>query len=137
MSNEHYLIVSYFLVAVVSLCLGAAVYRVLRTPFAAIAEAATGKLGSRSLTRALAVFMTLAAVVGFLSVSYTQRACTKSYEQIVRDRDLLVRINQEQLQQTSDWIVSAVFLWCVVALLCLLAWRRSRATDRAGPSVRE
>ena len=29
MSNEHYLIVSYFLVAFVSLCLGAVAYRAL------------------------------------------------------------------------------------------------------------
>lgn len=32
-SNEHYLIVSYFLVGMVSMCLGIAVHRVLRTPF--------------------------------------------------------------------------------------------------------
>lgn len=126
MSNEHYLIVSYFLVGLVSVCLGIAVYRVLRAPFAAIAEAATGRLRSRVLTRALGVFMTLAAVLGFLSVSYTERSCM-SYEQIVKNRDYLVQINQRQLQRTGDWIVSAVFLWCVVVLICVVALHSTQA----------
>jgi hypothetical protein len=125
-SNEHYLIVSYFLVGLVSLCLGVAVYRVLRAPFAATAEAVIGKLRSQVLTRALGVFMTLAAVLGFLSVSYNERGCV-SYEQIVKNRDFLVRTNQEQFQRTGNWIVSAVFLWCVVVLICLLAARSARS----------
>jgi hypothetical protein len=128
-SNEHYLIVSYFVVGLVSLCLGIAVYRVLRAPFAAIAEAATGRLRSRLLTRALGVFMTLAAVLGFLSVSYTEKGC-RSYEAIVKDRAYLVQTNQQQLQRTGDWIVSAVFLWCIVVLICLLALRSPTANHR-------
>lgn len=129
MSNEHYLIVSYFVVGLVSLCLGIAVYRVLRAPFATIAEAATGRLRSRLLTRALGVFMTLAAVLGFLSVSYTEKGC-RSYEAIVKDRAYLVQTNQQQLQRTGDWIVSAVFLWCIVVLICLLALRSPTANHR-------
>ncbi len=126
MSNEHYLIVSYFVVGLVSLCLGIAVYRVLRTPFAAIAEAVAGRFRSRVLTRLLAVSMTLAAVLGFLSVSYNQKGCV-SYEQVIKNRDSLVHTNQEQLQKTSDWVVSAVFLWCVVVLTCLIALHPTRS----------
>ena len=126
MSNEHYLIVSYFLVGLVSLCLGIAVYRVLRTPFAAIAEAATGRLRSRVLTRALGFCMTLAAVLGFLSVSYNQRGCV-SYEQVIKNRYSLVQNSKEQLQGTGEWIVSAVFLWCIVVLICLVVLRTAQA----------
>ena len=132
MSNEHYLIVSYFLVGLVSLCFGVAVYRVLRTPFAAIAEAVAGRFRSRVLTRSLAASMTLAAVLGFLSVSYTQKGC-RSYEQVVKDRDYLVQTNQRQLQSTSDWVVSAVFLWCVVVLICLIALRRTQSNHHDEP----
>lgn len=126
MSNERYLIVSYFLVGVVSLCLGIVTYRVLRSPFAAIAEAATGRLRSRALTRALGIFMTLSAVLGFLSVSYNQRGCV-SYEQVIKNRYLLEQNNKEQLQATANWIVAAVFLWCIVVLICVLAWRCANA----------
>jgi hypothetical protein len=125
-SNEHYLIVSYFLVGLVSLCLGIAVYRVLRTPFAAIAEAATGRLRSRVLTRAFGVFMTLAATLGFLSVSYNQRGCV-SYERVIQNRYFLEQNSKEQLQKTADWIVAAIFFWCVVVLICLVALRRAQA----------
>jgi hypothetical protein len=128
-SNEHYLIVSYFGVGLVSLCLGIVVYRVLRGPFAAIAEAAIGRLRSRVLTRALGAFMTLAAALGFLSVTYTEKGCV-NYEQVVKNRDYLIRANQQQLHRSGDWIVSAVFLWCVVVLICLLVPRCAQANRR-------
>jgi len=128
-SNEHYLIVSYFLFALVSLCMGVAVYRILRTPFAAIAESATARFGSRLLTRVMAVCMTIAAVVGFLGVSYTQKGC-RSYEQVIKDREYLIQMNQQQVARTSDWLVWAVFLWCIVVLFCLLAWRRAEGPHR-------
>jgi len=131
-SNEHYLIVSYFLAGLVSLCLGIAVYRVLRRPFAAIAEAATGRLRSRVLTRVLGFCMTLAAVLGFLSVSYNQRGCV-SYEQVIKNRYFLVQNSKEQLQGTAEWIVSAVFLWCIVVLICLVALRTTHANRHDGP----
>jgi hypothetical protein len=128
LSNEHYLIVSYFLFALVSLGIGGVVYRLLRKPFAAIAEADAGKLRSTFLKRAMAVSMNFAAVLGFLSVSYTQKGCM-NYEQVVKDRSYLVKVNQEQLQSAGNWVASAVFVWCVVVLLCLIALRR-RETDR-------
>jgi len=128
-SNEHYLIVSYFLAGLVSLCLGTAVYRVLRAPFAAIAEAAAGRFRSRVLTRALGVFMTLAAVLGFLSVSYNQRGCM-SYEQVIKNRYFLEQNTKQQLQRTADWTVAAVFFGCVVVLICLIALRRAPANGR-------
>ncbi len=125
MSNEHYLIVSYFLVAFVSLCLGAVAYRALRTPFAAIAELVAGT-SSTILKRALAVSMTMAAVLGFLGVSYTQKGCM-NYEHVVKNRDYLVQLNREQLQGTGNWIVYAVFTWCVVVLICLLVLRNKES----------
>ena len=127
MTNEHYLIVSYFVVGLVSLGLGVAVYRVLRRPFAEIAEAVAGRFGSTILKRALAVSMTVAAVIGFLSVSYTQRGC-ESYEEVVKDRSYLVQVNQQQLQGASNWVVYAVFAWGVVVVICLVVLRR-KATD--------
>jgi len=126
MTNEHYLIVSYFVVGFVSLGLGAAAYRALRRPFAEIAEAVAGRFGSTILKRALAVSMTVAAVVGFLSVSYTQQGCGKSYEEVVKDRSYLVQVNQQQLQGASDWVVYGVFAWCFVVVICLVVLRRKK-----------
>lgn len=78
------------------------------------------------LTRALGVCMTLAAVLGFLSVSYNQTGCV-SYEQVIKNRYFLVQNGKEQLQGTGEWIVSAVFLWCIVVLIFLVALRTAQA----------
>jgi len=120
MTNEHYSIVSYFLCGLVSLGLGAASYRMLRRPFAAIAEAVVGRRGAL-LKRTLALSITLAAVLGFVSVNYKE--CGKSYEQVIEDRSYLVQMNRQQLQGAGDWIVFAVLAWGLVVLICLLALR--------------
>jgi hypothetical protein len=131
MTNGHYLIVSYFLFGLVSLGLGVAAYLVLRRPFAAIAEAVAGGFRSSILKRALAVSMALAAVLGFLSVSYTQRGCTTyKYEQVIEDRSYLVEVNQQQLQSAGNWIACAVFASGVVVLICLVALRRKEESSK-------
>lgn len=121
MTNEHYLIVSYFLFLFVSLGLGVVAHRLLRAPFAAIAETVAG---SRSTLwkRVLRVSMTMAAVLGFLSVSYTQKGCM-DYEHVVKNRDYLVQINRDQLQSAGNWIVYAVLAWCAVLVICLVVRR--------------
>jgi 4-amino-4-deoxy-L-arabinose transferase-like glycosyltransferase len=105
-----------------SLGLGVAAYLVLRRPFAAIAEAVAGRFRSLILKRVLAISMTLAAVLGFISVSY--RGCGMSYEEIVKDRSYLEQVNRQQLQSASNWIVYAVFAWGGVVVIWLLVLRR-------------
>jgi len=122
MTNEHYLMISYFVVALVSLGLGVAADRALRGPFAAIAEAVAGKSRLSTWKRTLTLSMTMAAALGFLSVSYW--GCGKSFAEIVKDRSYLVQMNREQLQAASDWIVYAVFAWCLVVVICLVVVRR-------------
>ncbi len=125
MSNERYLVISYCVFAVVSLGLGALAYRLLAVPFAAIARATAGARAP-VLRRALGTSIIMAALVGFLSVSYNLRGCM-SYEQVVQDRQYLVQMNQRQLQSTGNWLVVAVFLWCAVVLICLVAQRRAES----------
>jgi hypothetical protein len=131
MTNEHYLIVSYFVVALVSLGLGVAADRALRGPFAVICQAVTGKSRLSTWKRTLTLSMTMAAALGFLSVSY--RGCGKSYAEVVKDRSYLVQMNREQLRAASHWIVYAVFAWCLVVVICLVVVLRREK----GPVVNE
>lgn len=124
MSNERYLILSYFCLAVVCLGLGVLVYCILRRPFAAIADALGGSR-SALLKRALVLSLTVASVLGFLGVSYTNKGCM-SYDQVVKERSYLVDRNMEQLQNAAGWIVAAVFVWGVVMVI-LLSTRKSKA----------
>lgn len=81
MSNERYLIISYFALAAVGLGWGVLVYYILRRPFEGVADAIVGKTRSTVLQRALVLSMTGASVLGFLGVSYNQQGCTK-YEHV-------------------------------------------------------
>ena len=128
MSNEHYLVVSYFVVGFLSLALGLAAYRVLQRPFAAIAEATAG-LRAGLLKRTLALSLTLAAILGFVSVSYLD--CNKGYDEIVKDRGYMNQINREQLQHAGNWIVFAVLAWGFIVVILLAARRRKR--EEEGP----
>lgn len=125
MSNERYLIVSYFFFAVVCLGMGVLAYGILRRPFERIAEAT---LGGRSpvLKRVLALTMTAAGALGFLGFSYNQKGCT-TYEQVVSNRYFLVQANVEQVQGAADWMVWTVLAWGVVVVICLTTLRKTNA----------
>lgn len=122
MSNERYLIVSYFFFAVVCLGIGVLAYGILRRPFERIAERTVGS-GGAVLKRALAFSMTVAAVLGFLGFSYNQKGCV-SYQQVVSNRHLLVQANVEQVQGAANWIARTVLAWGVVVVICLKASKR-------------
>ena len=127
MSNERYLIVSYFVFSFVCMGLGVIVYWILRRPFSRIAEAIVGGR-STLLRRALAATMTVAAVLGFLGFSYNQKGCV-SYQQVVSNRYFLVEANVEQMQGAADWIIGTVLAWGVVVVIVLGTLRKRRVGE--------
>jgi len=125
MSNERYLIVSYFFFAVVCSGMGVLAYLILRRPFERIVEAIAEKRGAL-LKRALAVSMTTAAVLGFLGYSYNQRGCV-SYQQVISNRYFLVEANVKQVQGAADWIAWTVLAWGVVVVIFLATLRKRKS----------
>jgi len=125
MSNARYLIVSYFVFAIVCFGLGLLVYFILRKPFEAVADAIAGTRG-QILKRSLMVTLTVAGVLGFLGYSYNDKGCV-SYEQVIQNRAGLVRANVEQVQGASDWIVWTVLAWGVVVAIILSTLRRKKS----------
>ncbi len=118
MTNERYLIASYFVCAALSIALGILVYFYLRRPFASVADAASGKRLSSILKRLLPCGLVFPALLGFVSVSY--QSCTRTtYEEIVEHRGYLVEKNQEQISSVLLSILVAVLFWDVVVLLIL------------------
>ena len=125
MSNDHYLIFSYFAGFALSLALAALTYRLLRQPFGRIAEAALTHSQRVFLKTALPVALTLGATVSFLSVSYTFHAChTYTYKDVVKERSYLHKKNREQLAGTSVTMAQAIVMFSVVALICLVVMKR-------------
>jgi len=118
LTNEQYLIVSYFVCAALSLAAGILVYLYLRRPFAAVAAAASGKHLPTILKRLFPCGFVFPALLGFLSVSY--QSCHRvTYAEIVESRDYLVSKNHEQISAILFYIVVAVLFWNLIGLLIL------------------
>jgi hypothetical protein len=125
MTNERYLIASYFVCAALSIALGILVYFFLRRPFASVADAASGKRLPSMLKRLLPWGLVFPALLGFVSVSY--QGCTRTtYAEIVETRGYLVQKNQEQISSVLLSILAAVLFWDVVVLLILRYAKDSR-----------
>jgi hypothetical protein len=115
LTNEQYLIVSYFACAVLSVAAGILVYLYLRRPFAAVAAAASGKHLPTILKRLFPCGLVFPALLGFLSISY---GCN-SYESIIAHRSFLVSVNQQQIAAILFYVVIAVLFWNLIGLLIL------------------
>jgi hypothetical protein len=126
MSNERYLIVSYFALAIFCFGLGLLVYYILRRPFERVADSIVGNARQTWLKRTMVLSMTAASVLGFLGVSYNQQGCTK-YEQVIKERAYLVDRNIGQVQNATAWIVWTLLLWCVVIGVALAATRKQKS----------
>jgi hypothetical protein len=115
MSNEQYLILSYFFVGTLAILIALAIYAYLRNPL-------TGLITNRNLAavfkRLFPAGLVLPALAGFLSVSY--HGCTKNYAQIIADRSYLVAKNQEQISTVCFYLLLAILGWDVAVLLGLI-----------------
>ncbi|MGD0459066.1 MAG: hypothetical protein ABSC21_15130 [Terriglobia bacterium] len=118
MSNEQYLIVSYFFVGVLSIVIAMAAYAFLRRPLAGLASAFPNRNLASVLKKLFPAGLVLPALAGFLSVSY--QSCHQSYESIIADRSYLVGKNQQQISAICFFLMLAVLGWGVVVLLSLV-----------------
>jgi hypothetical protein len=118
MTNERYLIASYFAGAALSAGLGTMVYLFLRRSFGGVADAASGKRLSSMLKRLLPWGLLFPALLGFVTVSY-QGCGRTTYEEIIQNRSYLVEKNQEQISSVLLYILVAVVFWDVIVLLIL------------------
>jgi hypothetical protein len=134
MTNDRYLIVSYFAVAVLAIAFARATWLYLRRPFGGITQTlSTGNL-SRILKAMFPAGIFLPAFLGFVSVSY--RGCGKSYEEIVKERSYLIQKNQEQISSILFWIAAALLFWDLVILFALRFARTSNQASGESPDIR-
>jgi hypothetical protein len=124
LTNEQYLIVSYFACAALSVAAGIMVYLYLRRPFAAVADAASGKHLPTILKRLFPCGLLFPALLGFLSVSY--QGCGKSYADIVASREYLFARNHEQISAILFCVVVAVLFWNLIAILIMRSAQHSK-----------
>lgn len=127
MTNEQYLIVSYFVVAAACLALGLATFACLRRSFATLTTTAPGGRLGRIFKRLFLLGIVFPAMAGFLSVSF--RTCDVStYPAIVADRSYLIAKNLEQLGASFSYIAIAILLWGFLVAAGFWAVRRRKKT---------
>jgi hypothetical protein len=134
MTNDRYLIVSYFAVAAMAIAFAGATWLYLRRSFKGITQALSSGNLSRILKAMFPAGLFLPAFLGFVSVSY--RGCGKSYEDIVKERSYLVQINQQQISSILLWIVAALLFWDLVILIALRFARTSSQPSGESPDIR-
>jgi len=128
MTNETYLIVSYFAVAGGGVVLAILTALVLMGPVKRALEGAVASL-ARILRRALPVWLVLAALLGFMSVSYFDCA-HKTYEDVVKDESYLVGKNFDQGSEMCRYAAVGLAAYAVALGLALFAHARSRGSQR-------
>lgn len=128
MTNEQYLVVSYFCVAIVSLAIGFGAFLWLRKPFGELAHAMPWKVLREVLVRLFPVGIVFPALMGFLTVNYI--GCKENtYEKVVANRAYLEDKNADQIAASLTHVVWAVFIWG--ALLAILLAVKQRSEHRA------
>jgi hypothetical protein len=112
-TNEQYLVVSYFLVGVACLALGLATFALFRRCFEAVTKAVPGGKFGLILRKLFLAGVVLPALAGFFSVTF--RSCEKhTYNAIVADRSYLIAKNQEQLGTCMLYICVALLVWALL-----------------------
>ena len=125
MSNEHYLVVSYFVTFGLCFGMAALTYRLFRESFGRISDAALKTSKSAFLKRALPVVLTIGATFAFLGVSYTSNSCRKyTYAEAVKERSYLQERNRAQLAETSITMARIVGMFSVAARVCIIVMKR-------------
>jgi hypothetical protein len=124
MTNEHYLVVSYFAAAGAGVVAAVAVALVLRTPLReALAVCATSL--APVVRRSLPAWLVLAVLLGFLSVTYFDCG-HHSYEEIVADRQHLVSKTCEHGSAMALYVAGGLVVFSLVVGLCVFAHARRR-----------
>lgn len=129
MSNEQYLIVSYFTVGLLVLGIACLTYLLLRRSFIETTKNLPQKRFSYILKRAFPLCIIFTALAGFLSVSF--RSCEKdTYNKIIEDRAYLVLKNQEQLLISLSCIVIALLVAAILMLGILIIIKQHNMNKR-------
>jgi hypothetical protein len=127
MSNDTFLIVSYFGVAALCAGIGVATFVYLRREFGMAAKEAVGDRFARVLEVLFPPGIILPALAGFLAIEYQSGCHSKSYQQIVSDKGFLISINKLQVSSAFAYVVYALGAWLVIILLGALR-QRSRSS---------
>ena len=130
MTNEEYLIISYFTAGLISLGFAIFAYLYLRCGFAEMMQSVSGKHLFHIFRKLFLVGIVLPALFGFFSVSF--RTCSRdTYDKIIAERAYLVAKNQEQLSSSLLYIVIALLVWGLIVFGALIIMKHNKTPNNS------
>ncbi len=124
MSNETYLIVSYFCIALLCIGIALVVLFVLWRPFLKLISYIQNRSFALLLRKIFLIGIVFPALLGFFSVSF--KSCSvDSYEKIIEERSYLIQKNQEQTAASLKYITLALFVWMIMTFGVVIVIKQS------------
>jgi len=130
MTNEEYLIISYFTAGLISLGFAIFAYRYLRCGFVEIMQSVSSKHLFQIFRKLFLIGIVLPALFGFFSVSF--RSCSRdTYDKIIAERAYLFAKNQEQLSSSLFYIVIALLVWGLILFSALFIIKHNKTPNNS------
>lgn len=132
MTNEQYLVVSYFTVGLLCFALAVTTYLWLRRSFTGMAQAVSSGHFAGILRKLFPLGIILPALLGFVSVGFY--SCeVDTYKEVVAERAYLIAKNQQQLSACLSHMVIALMVWGLIAAVVLLIIKRQGTNQQPTP----
>jgi hypothetical protein len=127
-SNEQYLIGSYFIAAATCIGIGLLVFVLVRHSFGEITRIVPGGRLGKILRNLLWCGIVIPAAGAFFSVSF--RGCGKGdYQAIISDRPYLIAKNQAQIGACLSWVCIALLVLAIIIMLVFVCNGRAEKNN--------
>jgi hypothetical protein len=120
MANEVFLELSYFVVLLVSVLLGAATWCLLRGSLGRLLASGHVSRHAGSARRVVRLALLLGPLLGFTTVRYFSCSVT-TYSEVIASRDYLVSVSLQQLGAATGYTIATVFFALMSMTACILA----------------
>jgi hypothetical protein len=128
-TNEQYLIVSYFTTAgggvLAAIATGLALRGPLRSAVARFTRPARTFMG-----RALFAWLVMGVLLAFMSVGYFGTCDHQTYKSVVEDMPWMVLKTRGQIESIFEYLLAGVLTYALALATILAVWRPPGATDQ-------
>ena len=128
MTNEQYLIISYFTAAGGGVLAAISTGLVLRGPLRSAVALFTAA-ARRFMGRALFAWLVMGVLLAFTSVGYFGTCDHQTYQSIVEDMPWMVQKTRQQTESIFGYLLAGVLTYALALAVVLAVWHPTGAAD--------